>query len=123
MPDWGFIPLFGLLVLFYYLILGSRLYTEISGDRILYQYKPFHRKAKVIRWDQISECYIRLYSPVKEYGGWGIRTALKRKNGKAFNVSGRVGIQVELKDGSKILIGTNKGKEVEEALKSIQKIN
>lgn len=122
-PDWGFIPIFALLSLAYYLLLGSRLYTEIGPDWIRYQYKPFHRKAKVLRRDQISECYIRLYSPIKEFGGWGIRTSFKGKNGIAFNVSGKVGIQLELKDGRKILIGTNKGKEAQEALKSLQKIS
>lgn len=119
-PDWGFIPLFGLVALFYYLLFESRLYTEISREGIRYRYKPFHRKARVLRWDQISECYVRLYSPVKEFGGWGVRTAFKGKNVKAFNVSGRVGIQLELRDGQKILIGTNKGKEAEKALKSLQ---
>lgn len=123
MPDWGFIPLFVLLFLFYYLLMGSRLYTEISGEGIILQYRPFHRKAKVIRWDQLSDCYLRIYSPIKEYGGWGLRTAFNGKNGKAYNVSGNIGIQLELKDGNKILIGTKKGKEAEEALKSFQKAN
>jgi hypothetical protein len=122
-PDWGYIPLTVLLVIFYYLLMGSHLYTEINENRISYQYKPFHRNAKVLTRDQISECYVRLYSPVKEFGGWGMRTAFNGKKGKAYNVSGKVGIQLELKDGRKILIGTNKGKEAEEALKIFQKTN
>ncbi len=122
-PDWGYIPLFGLLFLLSYLVMASRLHTEISRDKIIYQYKPFHRRAKILPWDQVSECYVRLYSPVKEFGGWGMRTAFNGKNGKAYNVSGNVGIQLELKDGKKILIGTNKGKEAENALKSFQNSN
>ncbi len=123
MPDWGFIPLFGLLALFGYLLMGSRLYTEIRRDSISYRYAPFHKSANVLTRDQISECYVRFYSPVREFGGWGMRTALNKKNGKAYNVSGKVGIQLELKDGRKILIGTNKGKEAEQALKIFRKTN
>lgn len=122
-PDWVFIPLFGLLSLLYCLVLGSRLHTEISREGILFQYKPFHRKAKIIRWDQVNDCYIRIYSPIKEYGGWGLRTGFNAKNGKAYNVSGNIGIQLELKDGKKILIGTKKGKEAERSLKSFLKTN
>jgi hypothetical protein len=51
-----------------------------------------------------------------EYGGWGYRVGGK-KSGIAFNVSGNMGVQIELKNGKKILLGTRKPKEAEEALK------
>ena len=120
-PDWGYIPVFGVLFMASYLLFGSRLHTEISSDRILFQYKPFHRKARVISWDEVSRCFVRLYSPVKEFGGWGIRPAFNRNTGKAINVSGNIGIQIELKNGEKILLGTRKDKEVQKVLQSMQK--
>jgi hypothetical protein len=120
-PDWGYLPFFGVLFLASYLLIGSRLYTEISHDKILFQFKPFHRKARVIYWEEVSRCYVRLYSPLKEFGGWGIRIAFNRKTGKAYNISGNIGIQIELKNGGKILLGTRKGNEVQKVLKSIQK--
>lgn len=66
---------------------------------------------------------MRLYRPIKEFGGWGMRTAFNGKNGKAYNVSGNVGIQLELKNGSKTLLGTQKGKEAKSANESLQKRN
>jgi len=119
-PDWGYIPVFGVLAVASYLLFGSRLYTEISSDKIQFQYKPFHRNAKVISWDEVSWCYVRLYSPVKEYGGWGIRPAFSRKIGNAYTVSGNIGIQIELKSGKKILLGTRKDKEAHKVLQSMQ---
>lgn len=52
---------------------------------------------------------MRTYSPIKEYGGWGYRITLK--NGKAFNVTGNKGIQLVLKSGKKLLIGTQQESE------------
>lgn len=93
------------LLLFYLL----QLKTEIDERGVHYKFLPFHFKNKTIPWKDIKECYVRTYSPIMEYGGWGYRISLK--NGKAFNVSGSKGIQLILKSGKKILIGTQKESE------------
>ena len=59
---------------------------------------------------------VRQYKPLSEYGGWGLRYG---SSGKAYNVSGNIGIQLHFKDGSTLLIGTNKKEEVEVVLKQI----
>jgi hypothetical protein len=38
-----------------------------------------------------------------EYGGWGIKYG---KMGKAYNVSGNRGVQLEFTDGKRLLIGS-----------------
>ena len=121
-PDWAFIPLFAVIGFFLVMLGTSRLRTEITQDHIAYSFSPFLNKARVIQWEEVDKCYVRIYSPMKEYGGWGWRTAFTRDGGKAFNVKGNIGIQLELKDGKNILIGTQKGKEAEEVLKSIKSI-
>ena len=50
-----------------------------------------------------------------EYGGWGLRLGLFG-NGKAFNVSGDKGLQLEFTDNKKLLIGTNRPEELTETL-------
>ena len=82
-----------------------RLYTRIDDEGVHYRMKPFQMKFKTIPWKDIDQIYVRKYSPVLEYGGWGIRFGL---NGKAFNVSGNKGIQLVLKNGKRILLGTGK---------------
>lgn len=108
--DWvllvaGLIPL-GLLIF----VRMNILQTEISEQGISYQYKPVHRHERTISWQVIDKCYVREYSPLKEFGGWGFRVSLK-DGGRALNVAGRYGIQLELKDGDKLLIGTRKPEE------------
>ena len=56
------------------------------------------------------------YSPLREYGGWGIRYGW---NGKAYNVSGNQGIQLELSEGRRVLIGTQNPPQFLAALQSL----
>ena len=120
MPDWGF-PLFiGIPLLLLFFLVRTELRTNISEEGISFSYRPFFSKEKRIKWEEVDQCYVRLYSPFREYGGWGVRTAFKSKNGKAYNVAGNVGIQLELKDGKKILIGTRKANEAEKIINLIR---
>lgn len=91
------------------LLFSLQLKTEIDERGIHYRFIPFHFKDQTIPWNEIQDCYVRTYSPIMEYGGWGYRISLKK--GKAFNVSGNKGIQIVLKSGKKILIGTQNGSE------------
>jgi len=98
-----------------WLFLSLKLETEIRKEGIYFRFKPFHRKFKFYPWDNISKYYVRKYRPILEYGGWGIRIG-PGKYGKAYNVRGNMGLQLELKNGKRILIGTQKPEELERAL-------
>ena len=96
-------------------LMGSlKLYTRIDSEGIHYRMTPFHFKEKAIYWGEVDQIHVRKYSPIKEYGGWGIRYG--GKNGRAFNVRGDVGIQIVKKDGKRILLGTQKPDEVSRQL-------
>ncbi|MCF8429207.1 MAG: hypothetical protein K9G64_03670 [Bacteroidia bacterium] len=99
------------------LLVFIQLKTKIYEKGISYQLFPFHLKEKMVLWDEIAEVNIRKYSPIWEYGGWGYRYSFK--NGKAFNISGNMGLQLVLKNGKKILIGTNKPEELSVFLETI----
>jgi len=94
------------LSILFYLI---RLETVINEEAIYVRFFPLQRKYKKINWDNIEAAHVRTYSPIREYGGWGLRMG-------AYNISGNKGLQLELKDGSKLLIGTNKTEELETLL-------
>ncbi|NQX76517.1 MAG: hypothetical protein HRT75_02160 [Gilvibacter sp.] len=64
-------------------------------------------------WDEIESLYVREYSPIGEYGGWGYRLSFSKSTGRAYNVSGNLGIQIELKNGKRVLVGTRKKEEAE----------
>lgn len=106
-------------LLFVYLFSTLRLETKINSEGVFYRFKPFHFKEKIIRWEEIEKIYTRQYNPIKEYGGWGIKGSFRK--GKAYNVSGNQGIQLELKNGKKILLGTKKQSSVEATLLQLKK--
>lgn len=85
-----------------------KLKTRMDEIGIRYQFFPFHFKRKTIKWNEIKNAYVRTYDPIGEYGGWGIKGGVfwKKSNGIAINVKGDIGIQLELFNGKKILIGT-----------------
>ncbi len=107
-----------LLILFNIIIIIMRLETEINEREIRVKYKPFHIKPRIIRWDEVSKFYLRDFKPVREYGGHGIQRRLKY--GKSFTVSGNKGLQLILKDGKRILIGTQKPKELGMVIEKIK---
>ena len=85
------------------LLIFSRLTTIINDTGILIRFFPFHTKQRKINWEDIKECSIIKYNPIKDYGGWGLRNNLK---GKAYNTKGNIGIQIQLNDEKRILVGT-----------------
>ncbi|MBP7496901.1 MAG: hypothetical protein KA792_04470 [Bacteroidales bacterium] len=101
-------------LLFYYV----RLETQIRRDGIYVRFFPFHIKYKFYNWESLSKVYIRQYSAIKEYGGWGLRIGFFRK-GKALNVSGNKGLQLEFTNKKRLLIGTNKPDELTSILSNL----
>jgi len=99
------------------LFLLLKLETEVRSDGLYVRYLPFHIHFKRFDPEDFSECYARQYRPITEYGGWGIRYSLRK--GKAYNTSGNKGVQLVFKDGKKLLIGSQKAEELEQAIRSI----
>jgi hypothetical protein len=92
-----------------------KLVTRIAEDGIYVRFTPFHFKEKFYDWDSLSACYVRTYSPLLEYGGWGIKYGFGGQ-GLVYNVSGNVGLQLKFKVGEPLLIGTQKGEEIKAKL-------
>ena len=88
---------FGFIWLFY----RMKLITTINEDGINIIFAPFTNF--IIPFNKIKKYQIRQYRPIIEYRGWGIRYS---KYGKAYNVSGKIGLQIELSNGKRLLIGT-----------------
>ncbi len=93
----------GIALLFYKL----RLITIIDPEGIHIQFFPFRRRN--ISFESITSCKARTYRPIREYGGWGIRFSRK---GRAYNVSGNRGVQLELTESMPLLIGSQKSEQL-----------
>lgn len=102
-------------------VLSVSLDTQIKSDGIYVRFFPFRISYRRYGWEQISRAYIREYNPIMEYGGWGIRYGLFGR-GRALNISGTKGLQLELTDGSKLLIGTQLPGELEAVLRRLGRL-
>jgi hypothetical protein len=94
----------------------AKLETEVRSDGIYVRYKPFHIHFRRYAFVDLSEYYARRYKPILEYGGWGLRYSLR--NGRAFNINGNKGVQLVFKNGRKLLIGSQKTEDFEQAIRS-----
>ena len=75
---------------------------------------PFHFKTQHILWKNVLSAEVRKYNALREYGGWGIKgwTAQNR----AYNVDGNIGLQLVLRNGKRVLIGTKQSEKLEALL-------
>ncbi|MCU7618785.1 hypothetical protein NZ698_16440 [Chryseobacterium sp. PBS4-4] len=108
-------------ILIMILIFVIKLETKIDILGIRVRLFPFHFQFKYFPWKNIQKVYIREYSPITEYGGWGLRFGMFGK-GKAYNISGNLGIQIVFKDQKKLLIGTQKSVEMKQFLEELEKV-
>jgi hypothetical protein len=108
------------MVLVYGLIFSLKLITRIDETGIQLKFIPFRFKNRVIRWEEIEKAYVRNYDAIREFGGWGMKGGVlwRKKRGIAYNVHGDIGLQLELKNGKKILIGTQKQEEMKRLLQT-----
>jgi len=97
------------------LLATFKLVTEVHSDGVKVWFGPFHFPSKHIQWQEVETIYPRVYSPIAEYGGWGIRYG---KAGGAYNIRGSQGVQLILKNGKKFLIGTQQPDDFIQAVKA-----
>ena len=79
--------------------------TRVSKQGLSLRFIPFHRHERTYLFENILCVEAVQYRPIRDYGGWGIRIG---RNGRAYNVSGNMGVMINLKDGKTFLIGSQK---------------
>lgn len=96
------------------LILCLRLETRLDATGVHYRFWPLRPQFQP--WANVRQAYVRQYDPLGEYGGWGPKGT--RRN-RALNVAGGEGIQLELTDGTRLLLGTQRPAEARQALEQL----
>ena len=87
----------------------TRLQTRLESDALYVRFFPFHLQFRRINFDDITLIYPRSYLPLSEFGGYGIRFG---SQGRAYNISGNKGVQLEFVNGHKLLLGSQKAEEL-----------
>lgn len=114
MSNLGLIAFVIFMLLFLLLFLLFKLTTEINTKEIKIQFFPLVNK--VVEWKDVKSAQVLNYGFV---GGWGIR--LFTKYGTVYNIKGNKGLALELKNGKKLLVGTQKMEELYEIVKNVYK--
>lgn len=100
------------LVLFILLsILTIRQVTRVEPGAVVVSYGFLYRTSIPTRDIRLAEAV--QYRPVRDYGGWGIRGSRGRR---ALNTRGDRGVLLTRADGSTLLIGSQKPRELLAAL-------
>lgn len=100
-----------ILALFFWFV---KMETEIKEDGIYVSFYPLLTKTKFYPWGTIEKVTVIKNHPALKYGGWGVRIG-------AYNVSGSDGMQLELKCGNKLFIGTQQQEEIQVVLNNLKK--
>ncbi|MBD1398358.1 hypothetical protein H9Q13_14400 [Pontibacter sp. JH31] len=100
---------FGLPFFFYWMSMT----TEVQTGMLYVRFKPFHLKPVRIPLHTVRDYEKVTYSPISDYGGWGIRWGAK---GKAYSMSGREGVLLHFYNQQPLLVGSQRAKELFRAI-------
>jgi hypothetical protein len=99
------------------LLLGMRLITRIEQKGVRVRFWPFVNW--LIPFREIKSAQAKTYRPIPDYGGWGIRFGAGGK--RAYTISGNTGVELQLKGGRTVLIGSKNAEQLANLLTSYLK--
>jgi hypothetical protein len=94
--------------------------TEVTPTeiRVWFGWIPLYRRA--VSTSGIKHYAVVEYRPILDYGGWGIRAG--RDGERVLNARGNRGVRLELADGSKLLIGSQRPEELAETIERARRL-
>ena len=98
--------LIGLAFLMFVVVFLLHMTTEVgtAGLRVCFGWAPTY--PRIVSIDTIRSVEVVNYRPIADYGFWGVRAG--RDGEKAFIARGNRGVRLELIDGTKLLIGSQR---------------
>ena len=101
-----------------WLLYIMKLTTKVDSNCLHIVFTPLRRRD--IPLNDIARWEARTYRPIRDYGGWGIKVG---RRGWAYNVSGNQGVELELTNGKKLLIGSQRSEELSAAIATAKRDN
>ncbi|KTG10639.1 hypothetical protein AUR64_08215 [Haloprofundus marisrubri] len=95
------------------LLYSARLETEVRDDGVYVRFVPFHRSPRRIGWEEMTSAEATEYSPIGEFGGWGLRW---RPGSVAYSVSGTEAVRIERPDEKTVVVGSQRASEFAAAI-------
>jgi hypothetical protein len=96
----------GLALLMFVIVFLLHMTTEVGPTdlRVWFGWAPTF--PRIVPIDTIRRIEVVTYRPIADYGFWGIRVG--RDGEKAFIARGNRGVRIELNDGTRLLIGSQR---------------
>jgi hypothetical protein len=96
----------GLAFLMFVVVFLLHMTTEVgpTGLRVCFGWSPTY--TRIVAIDTIRSVEVVNYRPLADYGFWGVRAG--RDGERAFIARGTRGVRLELIDGTKLLIGSQR---------------
>jgi len=98
--------LIGLALLMFVIVFLLHMTTEVSPTdlRVWFGWAP--TSARIVPIGTVRSIEVVIYRPIADYGFWGIRAG--RDGERAYTARGNRGVRLELTDGTKLLIGSQR---------------
>ena len=116
MSNGGLLFLTILLVLVYIRLNTVKLATDVDRDKLTVGLQGLWRRRRV-PLAAIRSAVATTYDPIAEYGGAGIRSGPR---GLGYIAKGTRGVQVELTNGDKLLISSQRAEELASAIMTVK---
>lgn len=91
--------------------------VRVDAVGIHYQFSPLLNRWRHWPWHEFAQVFPRTYSPIGNYGGWGIRGL---PGNLAYNVWGTAGLQLVFRSGNRLLLGTQHPEQLRQVLAALQ---
>jgi hypothetical protein len=98
----------------YLRLLTVRLVTDVRDRDLVVKMRGLWR-AQRVPLANISSAEVVDFDPIRDYGGYGIRS---NREGKAYIASGNAGVRLKLSDGSNLVVGSQRARALASVLKS-----
>jgi hypothetical protein len=92
------------------LLIRTRLDTVVDEDGVMYRWTPYDKRFHLLHWSAITEIVLLDMKPI------GLLWRLKMKHHKRFFLGGRYCMEVRMRNGNKVLLGTHKPDELQRSL-------
>jgi hypothetical protein len=96
------------------LLRSLRLVTKIDEKGIRFQFYPLHYRKHKIKWEELSEVRVVKMQIGAQLSGWNVSIG---KPELFYSFTGRNGLELHLKNGGYIFIGSQEPEKLAEAIK------
>jgi hypothetical protein len=98
--------LIGLALLMFLIVFLLHMTTEVNATDLFVSFAWAPSHPRVVPISAVRSVDVVTYRPIADYGCWGIRSGLDGE--KAYIARGNRGVRIELTDGTRLLIGSQR---------------